>query len=75
MVERIIAHHEECHWSCGDGCCDNWSCDSVYTYKDKEYEISGSSSGETMEVFLRDVIGIEFEETSNYTNHDNPEEG
>lgn len=72
-IDTVIAHHEETHWSCGDGCCDNWACDSVFTYRGKEYEFSGYSSEETLSQFLKEIIGIEFQETSNYTDHDNPE--
>lgn len=74
MINVIKVHHEEICWSCGDGCCTNYACDSTFNYDGKVYEFSGHSTEDTMQQFMEQVLNIDFEETSNYTDLDNPQD-
>ena len=57
---RVV--HSEATWECGDGCCINSSCDSIFYHDGKEYEISGYDSEDTVNKFIKDILGIEFDE-------------
>lgn len=70
MIETIKAKHFESHWSCGDGCCDNYSALSAFMYKDQVYEFETGTIDGNISMFLEKVIGIVFEEEVEYEDAD-----
>lgn len=66
MTEKIKVLHKEYHWTCGDGCCDNFSTTSSFMYRDVIHEFEGDNADHTLKEFLKHVIGLEFEEEYEY---------
>lgn len=66
----IPVKHIETHWTCGDGCCDNYEVTSEFMYKDKIYQFESGAADANTDRFLKEVIGIVFEEEIEYYSFD-----
>lgn len=69
MTSLIKVKHTETHWQCGDGCCDNYTTVSAFMYGDNIYEFDEGDAGGNTQAFLKQIIGIEFEEEFEYQDH------
>jgi len=58
---KIKVNEFETHWTCGDGCCDNFETVSIFHYGGKEYEYRSHDAEHNLTQFLAEVLGLEFE--------------
>lgn len=70
MIDTVKVTHSEVHWSCGDDCCDNYSTTSNFMYKDRIYQFESSSPDGCTAQFIKEVLGVEFEEEYEYKDLD-----
>jgi len=62
LSERVVKLHvEDWHWTCGDGCCDDWGTDIFID--GKRLDLSYGADVEDVEKVLK-AVGVECEITT-----------
>lgn len=69
MSESVVkVHAEDWHYTCGDGCCDDWGTDIFID--GKKVDLGHSVDVEDVENILK-AVGVEYELTTQDLRYDN----